>query len=36
MHRMQEQKGDQIDVGLRVCQQGRRRRNRVLISGIKL
>jgi len=35
MHRMQEQKGDQIDVGLRVCQQGRRR-NRVLISGIKL
>jgi len=36
MHQMQEQKGDQIDVGLRVCQQGRRRRNRVLISGIIL
>jgi hypothetical protein len=36
MHRMQQQKGDQIDVCLRVCQQGRQRRNRVLNSWIIL
>jgi len=36
MHRMQQQKGDQIDVCLRVCQQGRRRRNPILIGWIIL
>ena len=36
MQRMQQQKGDQIDVCLRVCQQGRWWRNRILIGRIIL
>jgi len=29
MHHLQQQKGDQIDVCLRIRKQGRRRRNRI-------